>query len=202
LFEENKEFEPEKPRTFSNKRKKTVTRTFRISADWDEILRKEAERQGISVNSLVNLILRKYACFDRLCRGRNYISLTKHAFHEILEGIPLERLALAGENTGSKDVQDILDMLGLPSNYDSFAYLLTKHFGGTDRAMWFNCYRYQHENLDLFHLQHNLGREWSVYLQKYFLSFLKTLKVDYDTKIYDYAVNIRVLRPHSPDKAH
>jgi len=194
LFEVDTRFDP-KSRNFSNKRKKTVTRTFRIRAKWDEALRQEAERQGISVNALMNLILQKYACFDRLCRGRNVISLTERAFHDIIEGIPLEHLALAGENTGSKDVQDIIDMLGLPSNYDSFVYLVTKHFGGADCAMWFNCYRHFHKNSDLFHLQHNLGREWSVYLEKYLLSYLKTLKIDCETKVYDYAVNIRIPQP-------
>jgi hypothetical protein len=180
---------------FVNKAKQTVTRTFRIRAEWDEVLKKDSESQGISVNVLMNLILQRYACFDRLARGRNFISLTKHAFRNIIEDIPLEHLALAGENTGSKDAQDILDMLGLPSNYDSFAYLVTNHFGGPNCAMWFNCYRHFLENRDLFHLQHNLGREWSVYLQKYLVSYLKTLKIDCETKIYDYAVNIRVLRP-------
>jgi hypothetical protein len=200
LFKEHIGLDSSKPRKFSNKRRKTVTRTFRISEKWDEVLRKDAESQGISVNTLMNLILRRYACFDRLARSSNFISLTKHAFHNILEGIPLERLALAGENTGSKDVQDITDMLGLPPNYDSFAYLVTKHFGSPNCAMWFNCYRHFHENRDLLHLQHDLGRKWSAYLERYFLSYLKTLKIDCETRIYDYAVNIRVLQPRQPDK--
>lgn len=193
MFEDSKGFEP-KSRKFS-KRKKTVTRTFRIWEEWDEVLRKDAERQGISVNVLMNLILRRYARFDRLGRDGNFISLTKHAFRDIIEGIPLERLALTGEKTGSKDVLDVLDMLGLPSSFDSFVHLAMNHFGGPDGAMWFNCYRHFLDNHDLFHLQHDLGRGWSVYVEKYFLSYLKTLKIDCETKNYDYAVNIKVLRP-------
>lgn len=202
MFKEDVRISLNNPRKTSDKKHKTVTRTFRITAECDEVLRKDAEMQGISVNVLVNLILRRYARFDRLARSSNFISLTKRAFLNILEGIALERLALAGENTGSKDVQDILDMLGLPSNYDSFAYIVTKHFGGPDGAMWFNCYRHFQGNRDLLHLQHNLGPGWSVYLQKYFLSYLKTLKIDSEIKIYDYAVNIKVLLPRQPDKSH
>jgi hypothetical protein len=195
LFKADRSQASKNLRKTSDKKHKTVTRTFRITAECDEVLRKDAERQGISVNVLLNLILRRYARFDRLARSSNFISLTKHAFFNILEGIPLEHLALAGEKTGSKDVQDILDMLGLPSNYDSFAYVVTKHFGGPDCAMWFNCYRHFQGNRDLLHLQHNLGHGWSVYLQKYFLSYLKKLKIDSEIKIYDYAVNIKVLPP-------
>lgn len=188
----------------SSQKQKTVTRTFRIEAKWDEVLRKEAERQGISVNHLVNSIFQRYACFDRLARSSNFITLTKYAFREIIKDVPLEHLAKAGENTGAGDIQDVIDMLGLSSNYDSFTYLLRKHYGGPDCAMWFNCYRSSHGNRDLLHLQHNLGREWSVYLQKYFVSYLKTLKIDCGTSVYDYAVNIKAPRlfPSMPDKPH
>lgn|GEM_PF-1304649 len=195
MFNGNRVKSLHNPRKASDKRKKTVTRTFRIRAEWDDVLRKEAEKQGISVNVLVNLIFRKYALFDKWARNHNVISLTQQAFREILDGIPLENLALAGEKSGSSDLQNILHMRGLPSNYDSFASLVSRHFGGPDCAMWFSCHRHFHENSDVFHLQHNLGHGWSVYLQKYFLSYLKTLKIDCKTKIYDYAVNIKVPRP-------
>jgi hypothetical protein len=195
LLEADRSFDSKSSQRISGTRHKTVTRTFRIKAEWDNILKHEAERQGISVNVLMNLILRRYALFDRWARGHNVISLTQRAFREVLEGIPLENLALAGEKSGSSDPQSILDMIGLPSNYDSFAYLISEHFGGSNYAMWFNCHRHFHENSDVFHLQHNLGRGWSVYLQKYILSYLKTLKIDVETKVYDYAVNIRVPRP-------
>lgn len=183
-------------RKTSSKRHTTVTRTFRINAEWDRVLREESERQGISVNVLMNLILRRYANFDRLCRDRDTICLSKLAFRKMIENTPLEHLALAGEQTGSKDIQNIIDMLGLPSNYDSFISLVTKHYGGPDCAMWFNCFRHYQKKSDFFHLQHRLGREWSVYMEKYFLSFLKTLKIRCETRIYDYAVNIKVLEPH------
>ncbi len=175
-------------------RRKSVNRTFRIKAEWDDFLRKEAERRGISVNVLLNLILRRSASFDTLARGYNVISMTKRSFREIVEQIPLETLALVGEKTGANDIQNILDMIGLPSNYDSFNYLVTMHFGGPDDAMWFRGYFHKRKNIDVFHLQHDLGRGWSVYLQNYFASYLKTLKIDCKIRVYDYAVNIRVPR--------
>ena len=196
LFEVNRRLDSQRPRKVSDKRK-AVTRTFRIRAEWDDFLRSEAERRGISVNVLMNLILRRSASFDKLARGYNVISLTKRAFREVIKGIPVEHLALAGEKTGANDIQNILDIIGIPSNYDSFDYLVTRHFGGSDNAMWFSCYRHFHKNVDVFHLQHDLGRGWSVYLQNYFLSYLKTLKIDCKFRVYDYAVNIRVPRSTS-----
>jgi hypothetical protein len=194
LFEADRSKTSNKPRRASDKKQETVTRTFRIRAEYDDFLRNEAERRGISVNVCMNLLLRKCASFDCLSRGYNVISLTKWAFREILEYIPLEHLAHAGEKTGAKDCQNILNIMGLPSNYDSFNYLVTKYFGSPECAMWFTCHHHFQKNSGIFHLQHDLGRGWSVYLQNYFLSYLKTLKIDCKTEVYDYAVNIRVPR--------
>ncbi len=149
----------------------------------------------MSVNVLVNRILRKYALFDRWARGYNAISLTQRAFRELIDSVPPEKLALAGKKSGSSDAQNILDLTGLPQNYNSFAYLVSEHFGGSDWAMWFNCHRHSRENNDVFHLQHNLGPGWSTYLQEYFLSFLESLNINGEAKIYDYAVNLKVSRP-------
>jgi hypothetical protein len=192
LFEADRKRVLKNPHRILGKKQKTVTRTFRISAEWDDVLRNEAESKGISVNVLVNLILRKYALFDRWTRNYTGISLTQQAFHDILDNIPLENLASAGEKTGAADIQNILGMIGLPSNYDSFVYLVSEHFGGPDYAMWFSCYRHFQENRDFFHLQHILGRGWSVYVQKYLVSYLKTLDIDCESQVYDYAVNIKV----------
>jgi len=178
-------------------KRKAVNRTFRIRAEWDDFLRKEAARRGISVNVLMNLILRRCASFDKLARGYNVVSMTKRAFHEIIKVIPLETLALAGEKTGANDIRNIMDMIGLPLNSDSFNYLFTRHFGGPDDAMWFRGYHHNRKNVDVFNLQHDLGRGWSVYLQNYFASYLKSSKIDCEIRVYDYAVNLRIPRSSS-----
>ena len=195
MFEESTRLGSKESHRISGKKQKTVTRTFRIRTEWDDTLKQEAEKQGTSVNVLVNSIFQKYALFDRWAHGYNSISLTQQTFHELISGIPEENLALAGEKSGSKDIQNLIDLIGLPSNYDSFAYMVSTHFGGAGRAMWFTCYRHLHENSDIFHLQHNLGRGWSIFLEKYFLSHLKTLKIMGETRVYDYAVNLKVPRP-------
>ena len=194
LYEERGGLALKKSRGQLTRRQKTITRTFRIRKEWDDILQEEAERQGISVNVLANLILRKYALFDRWTRGYNAISLTQRAFRELIDNVPAEKLALAGEKSGSSDIENILDLVGLPKNYDSFAHLVSEHFGGPDWAMWFTCYRHAHESSDTFHLQHNLGPSWSNYLHKYLLSSLRSLKINCEVRVYDYAVNLKVFQ--------
>ena len=195
MLEEDSLLDPTNSRRDFGRKQKSVTRTFRIKAEWDSILKQEADKQGISVNVLVNSIFQKYALFDRWAQGYNSISLTQQTFQTLLSCIPEEKLALAGETVGSTDIQNILDLIGLPSTYDSLAYLLTTHFGNPSRAMWFSCCRHSHENTDIFHLQHNLGNGWSVFLNEYFLSHLRRLKMKGETRVYDYAVNLKITRP-------
>ena len=195
MFEEDSQLGPKDARRSSGRKQKSVTRTFRIKTEWDDILKREADKKGISVNVLVNSILQKYALFDRWTHGYNSISINQQTFQTILSNIPEEKLASIGEKTGTSDVQNILDSIGLPSTYDSFAYLVSNHFGSAERAMWFSCCRHFHDNSDIFHLQHNLGRGWSIFLQEYFLSHLRKLKMRCESRVYDYAVNLKVPRP-------
>jgi hypothetical protein len=176
---------------------RTVTRTFRLRKEWDDVLLEEAERQGVSVNVLANKILRRYALFTRWADKGGVMSLTKGMFQAILNELSDERLARAGTASGPSDVVYTLNMMGRPVNYDSFVYLLSEYFGGRDFCRWFTCFHHIQRGENVFHLQHNLGRGWSVYLENYFLSSLRPLiKGDVESKIYDFAVNLKVASSH------
>ncbi|MFC1803034.1 hypothetical protein ACFL0D_03595 [Thermoproteota archaeon] len=43
----------------------TVTRSFRVNKEWDEILHEEAQWRGISVSALLDQIVRRYVVSDR-----------------------------------------------------------------------------------------------------------------------------------------
>jgi len=179
-------------------RKKTITRTFRIRKDWDNVLQEEATRQGISVNVLLNKLLRKYSLYSRWTDRDNSISFPQRTLREILKTVQFESLAEAGAKSGALDAINIANAMGLALNYESFIYLITEHLGGPYFARWFHCFHHAQGNKDIFHLQHDFGPGWSVYLEKYILSFLRSLTdADAKTRIYDYAVTLEVTRPKS-----
>ncbi len=105
-------------------------------------------------------------------------------------------MAEAGTKSGALDAINIVNAMGLKMDYDSFAYLITEHLGGPIFARWFHCFRHTQANKDIFHLQHDFGYGWSVYLEQYILAFLSSIiKVDAKTRIYDYAVTLEVTLP-------
>ncbi len=181
-----------------DKRKKTITRTFRIRYEWDDVLQQEAARQGVSVNVLLNKILRKYSRYARWADRNNDMSLSQQTLREILKTLPVERLAEAGSKSGASDAINIVNAMGLRSDYDSFVYLVTEHLGGPNFARWFQSFHHTQGNTDIFHLQHDLGRGWSVYLEKYVLAYLKSMAdTEVKTRVYDYAVTFEITRPRS-----
>jgi hypothetical protein len=112
-------------------------------------------------------------------------------------------LAEAGTRCGALDAVNIVNSLGLTLSYDSFVYLVTEHLGGPNFARWFQCFHHTQGNNDVFHLQHDLGAEWSVFLEKYVLSFLQSLTdAEATTRIYDYAITLTVKRPKTKPDAH
>jgi hypothetical protein len=179
-----------------DKRKRTITRTFRIRQEWDSVLQAEATRQGISVNVLVNKILRKYSLYSRWNDRSSDASLPKRTLREILNTSQVEKLAEAGNRSGALDAINIINSMGLTMSYDSFVYLLTEHLGGPNFARWFHCFHHTQGNKEIFHLQHDFGHGWSVFLEKFLLSFLQAITdIEAKTRIYDYAVTLEVTRP-------
>ena len=179
-------------------RKKTITRTFRIRNEWDNILQEEATKQGVSVNVLLNKILRKYSLYSRWSDRKNDASFPRQTLRELLKIVQVESLAEAGTKCGASDAVNIVNSMGLALNYESFIYLVTEHLGGPHFARWFQCFYHTQGNKDIFHLQHDFGPEWSVFLEKYILSFLRSMTdTEATTRVYDYAVALEVTRPKS-----
>jgi len=186
-----------------NTRKKTITRTFRIRKEWDSVLQEEAARQGVSVNVLLNNILRKYSLYSRWSNRKNDASFPRQTLREVLKAVQVETLALAGTKSGALDAVNIVNSMGLPLDYESFVYLVTEHLGGPHFARWFQCFHHTQGNRDIFHLQHDLGPEWSVFLEKYLLSFLRSMTdTEATTRVYDYAVTLEVTRPKTKNNEH
>lgn len=180
----------------NSKRKTTITRTFRIKDEWDLVLHEEAERQKISVNVLIDKILRRYCLFGRFTDRINILNFSNRTVKELIKFITAEKLAEEGKKLGSLDAIDFFNSLGYPTKYDTFVYLVTEHFGNPNHNRWFQCFHHKMPNQDLFHLQHNLGRKWSVFLDSYLRSLLRTInKTKIDSRIYDFAVTLKIKRP-------
>ena len=144
-----------------NEKRKTVGRSFRIDEEWLKVLNDEAEREGISVNSLMNRILQKYAHIRYMLRY-GAITVTRKGFSNILESCPEDKVRENGRNAGSTLVRDLLLTMGVTPSY-SFVILLVKKIL-SEFAGWFECDHHIKRDNEILHLRHDLGINWSIYL--------------------------------------
>jgi hypothetical protein len=177
-------------------KRKTVTRTFRMDKEWDDVLQEEAKEQGLSVNTLMNKILRRYALFERWADKYEIIHIMPRTLERIVETASEESLAEAGRKEGSVRPIDSLTMMGHKANLESLAFLVKEFYGGADFARWFHCDYHSGLGSDVFHLRHKLGNKWSIFIENYLASmFDSLLKMKVESKTMDQAVTITLKKP-------
>ncbi len=172
------------------KKRKTVGHSFRINAEWFSILRTEAEKQGISVNSLLNNLLKRNAYFRHMLRY-GAITLTHKGFADILESCPDEKLRKNAVNAASTILPDFLSTMGVSPDYhvviDLIKNLLSEYSG------WFECDYHILPDREIVHLRHNLGKKWSFYVSVAASTALNSLLTkEVTTEISDSSVTIRI----------
>jgi hypothetical protein len=145
------------------KENRTVSRNFRFNADAAQFLDFESRRKGISLNSLVNNIFRRYAEFDRLAERTDMVTLNRYLLSLLLELIP--------EQTLSEEVFEF----GKQSGHDSLLFWkkeispeTLKDYIVTTLCEYCNLAEYDATpDRATFVLTHELGPHGTVFLKAY-----------------------------------
>jgi hypothetical protein len=173
-----------------NKKRKTVGRSFRIDEAMLAVLNEEAERQGISVNSLLNRLLQQYS-FIRFMLRYGAITLTRKGFSAIIGSCPEEKVRENARYAGSTIVEDLSRTMGAPTSYSFLVYLIEKLLSGF--AGWFECDHHVKSDTEIFHLRHDLGTNWSIYLAEIASEIFKsTLNKEIKTEILGNSVTLTI----------
>jgi hypothetical protein len=169
----------------------TVTRTFRVEKDWDEILKEEAQWQGISVSALLNLIVRRYVVSQRFLDRSPTITIQDKELDLLLKKISENDIENAGMDSGLLLPEEALLSRGFPLNFESLAWLIEEIYGRY--GGWFEVDHYATDKHYLFHLRHNISKKWSIYVSSFISSmFTSLLDIDIDPEIREDSVTIYI----------
>lgn len=173
--------------------RKTTTRTIRINREYDDVLKLEADRRGISVNALMDQILKRYVEALRYFDNQTAIVLSDSTLLELIGFLNTEMLSIAGTNSGIDRPKDRLLMRGLPLNYESVIWFLSQVLG--EYNGWFRSdYHLGNEEVQI-HFRHRLGMKWSTFLQSYIEGmFLELFDVKPEFRVLDHSVTITLNR--------
>jgi len=165
-------------------RVKTESQSFRVDQRVLDNLKEEAKRGNITLSSLVNQILTKYADYGRFANRMNALSLARKTFSSILNAASEEDLVRVAEIEGkSSPVAYITSMNGHMSveNVVGFVKDLSEHA---------NLYEYSviSHSPPTFTLVHELGVKWSLFLAHYLTEAFKSAGVQVKFTTSDRAV--------------
>lgn len=139
--------------------KKSDTISFRVDNQVLEKLRKESEKQGLSLNVLVNQILKRYTEWDIYESKVGMVPVARPILDSLFKKLSKEEAIELAKKVGSEIVKDIATFMKGAMNLESF-------------MSWFET-RMQMSGFELNHdvkndrhtyiIKHDLGDNWSLY---------------------------------------
>lgn len=148
----------------SDQKNKTVGRSFRIKEQWLNILDEESKNERISSNALLNKILEEYCLALRHLKRFSVVVLGQTNFSNIIGDCPKENLIAYGKLSGSILANDIFHLMGLSFSKEDITFFLKEVLG--HYATWFIYNHHEEGRKAVFHLRHNVGENWSIFVSE------------------------------------
>ena len=143
------------------KKVNTETITFRLPSNLIDGLRKEAESDRISLNSLVTKIFANHIQWEKYERKVGLLPMTRTFLKEVVNQLSEEQIASMAQRTEKETFKNILTFMRESHSIEDFIFIL---------RTWLNVSWMQHnieqkEGYYRFHIQHDLGIKWSIYVK-------------------------------------
>lgn len=142
-----------------NETKKTSTMTFRINKNVLDTLKSESERRDLTLNTLINHLLKRFVEWDMYESKVGMIPIAKPIVAELFRKMSKEEISYMALSVGKDVVHDISLFMKNEANPKSF-------------ISWFET-RMKHSSIEINHssqngyhvyvITHQLGENWSLY---------------------------------------
>ena len=142
---------------------------MRINEGIDDILKSEAKKRGVSVNTLLDQYLTRYAESYRFFENMSAIVLSAQTLMGFLQFIEEEDIEELSLSLGKERPFELLLKRGVQPSYEAAKWYLTKVLGA--HSGWFSSSVNESGGKELIHMSHPFGMKWSRFLKGYFGSF-------------------------------
>ena len=166
-------------------------RSFRIDKSFAEILHHEADRMGISVNAMMNSILKQYTEFTRFQSKLDMIVINRSILKHVLRHLEEHQAYDLGLKMGKELPNDIILFWKKNVTIDSVIEYIEKilciygRMGTYDEMV--------ESDSRILVIRHRLGINGSKFLMGYLKSlFINMLGLDTDIQITDYSIKLQL----------
>ena len=153
--------------------------TIRVPNDILKVLKDEADKKAVSLNSIIARILHKYVLCDIRMNTLPSITMSQALFFLILEKLNYSQKEEVARQA-IQTVKDMFTVLGIEYNLqnvlDEYFTILGRHCG------WFTFRCEKDENHFRIVFETELGPEWIKFLQLYVRAILQSLKINVDNE--------------------
>ena len=146
-------------------------RSFRIDTTLDKELVEATERDGITLSSLFNIMVKNYLEFARVAIQMNRIILSPITLLGFLKYLTPEQCKENGLNASSSVPRQALMIGGKPLKLESI-YVSLEHL---EKAGWFKCVNHTGGDRDYFYIQNSYGQKWRSFLEGYLTGLIRLL---------------------------
>ena len=169
----------------------STTRSFRVDNDLSKILDEEAERMGVSVNGLVNMILKRYAEFTRFLSKIDLVIINRELLNSLLDSYTEEDIYGLGISLGEVIPRDTILFWKKTLTQETVVDYIEKIIC---RYGYLGTYDEVNQNdLKIIVIRHRLGRKGSQFFHGYLKSALKsTLNIEGSFELTDSSVKIQI----------
>ena len=157
------------PKT-SDARSDTITRSFRFDEELFGVLEEEAERMGISVNSVVSIILRRFAEFTRFLSKIDMVIINRELLTTLIDSIDENTLSTLGSKLGYSVPKDTIVFWKKRIDEENVFEYIEKiicrygHLGTYDEV--------NQPTARTIVIRHRLGKKGSKFFESFFRSML------------------------------
>ena len=168
---------------------KDVILTIRTKSESDSVIREEAKKRGVSINSLINQIFERYVITYRFIDSFPCLIIPSEIITGWLDGMTEEHIIKIGKHAGSFVPKHSLFLSGATPNLDTILSTMEKKVG--QHSNWYQFQSQENNGKINLLLRHNLGRKWSTYLSAYYSAlFEDILNISIKFQIGDNSVAI------------
>ena len=164
----------------------STTRSFRVDTELSKILDEESERMGVSVNALVNMILKRYSEFTRFLSKIDLVVVNRELLKSLFDSYPDEDIYGLGVAAGA-----IILFWKKTLNFETVLEYIEKIIC---RYGFLGTYDETNQNdKRIIVIRHRLGKKGSQFLHGYLKSTLKnTLNLDSSFELTESSVKLQI----------
>lgn len=142
--------------------KKSSTISFRLDQDLLDMLKKESEKQDISVNTLANQIFKRYMEWGRFEPKVGMVPVAKQILHALFKKINEKETIELATKVGRDIVRDMAVFMKGKMDLDSFLSWFETRMKASAFEMNHTITKDHHSYI----VKHDIGHNWSLYHQK------------------------------------